>query len=80
MNVYRDSAIVIIAEWLKEMERCQKCSDGVVNEMIFTRHQAQASILLGLIEAAEGIRPDSRTDDLENMIVRLDVIKELFNA
>ena len=79
MNVYRDSAIVIIAAWIKQMQRFQEHPEGPVNDMLFARHQAQASILLGLIESAEGIRPDSRMDDLENMIVRLDVIKELFD-
>lgn len=80
MNVYRDSAIAIISEWLKKMKQFQEHPESVVNDMLFARHQAQASILLGLIESAEGIRPDSRMDDLENMIVRLAVLKELFNV
>ena len=80
MNVYRDSAIGIIGEWIRTMKHCQEHPETVVNDMIIARHQAQASILLGLIESCEGIRPDSRMDDLENMVIRLDVIKELFDV
>ncbi len=76
---YRSAAITIIDEWIKVMQRSQERPRNSVDDMIFARYQAQASILLGLIESQEGIRPDSRMDDLENIIVRLDVIKELFN-
>lgn len=77
---YRNCIISLIKSEVRAMKYCRKHPVSGVNDLIFDRNQAQASVLLGLIEMMEKIKPESRSDELENMIIRLDVLKEKFNA
>lgn len=80
MNLYRKSSISMIGHCVAAMRQCLKHPESEANSFIYQRNQAQASILLGIVESIEKIKARPRTDTVVNMEDRLAVIKEKLNV